>query len=234
MCIDPKFTVLKRFDYLHVRNLLYHSDILAKTEEQLRLLDQQETVQTYLSSRRHSSVADEAVGRFHQPTKIRPAPKQSRQSICNWIIGQKPLVRSESQVFPGADKLEDFMLIEVSDPDSGQNLMERIFNATVKYHPRFFQKKASELSSKVLLRKDSPRTQDPHIVLFHPAIVASLVIPIMLLQVMQGKQARSIIFAVCTVGWATTVAMSTGKKEDIFIAVAAYCAVLVVFFQAST
>lgn len=50
--MDPEFTVLKRFDYLHLRNLLYHSDILAMTEEQLRRLDQQETVQSYLSSRR--------------------------------------------------------------------------------------------------------------------------------------------------------------------------------------
>ena len=52
MCMDSEFTILKRFDYLHLRNLLYHSDILAKTEERLRWLDQQETVQTYLSSRR--------------------------------------------------------------------------------------------------------------------------------------------------------------------------------------
>ena len=52
MCIDTNFTVLKRFDYLHLRSLLYHTDILAETEERLRILDREETVPTHLSSRR--------------------------------------------------------------------------------------------------------------------------------------------------------------------------------------
>lgn len=180
MCMDPEFTVLKRFDYLHLRNLLYHSDILAMTEEQLRRLDQQETVQSYLSSRRqdknterqnllqsldeqlkaygnvlsqvslpiHAFVTnplstlavDEAVGRFQTLMNIRPAPIESRQSICNWVNGQKPLVRSESKVFLEADKQEDFMIMQPSDQNSGKRVMEKVFGAAVKYRPEVFQK----------------------------------------------------------------------------------------------
>ena len=50
--MDRNFTVAKRFDYLHMRSLLYQADILAELEERLTSLDDAEDVQTYLSSRR--------------------------------------------------------------------------------------------------------------------------------------------------------------------------------------
>jgi hypothetical protein len=52
MSIDGKFAVMKRFNVLHMRNLLYLQDILSETEERLNACDDTENVDMYLSSRR--------------------------------------------------------------------------------------------------------------------------------------------------------------------------------------
>ena len=45
MCLDDEFAILRRFSYLHLRNILYLGDQLAETQTQLRTLDAAETVQ---------------------------------------------------------------------------------------------------------------------------------------------------------------------------------------------
>jgi hypothetical protein len=52
MSVDGKFTVMKRFNVLHTRNLLYLQDILSEAEERLNACDDTENVDMYLSSRR--------------------------------------------------------------------------------------------------------------------------------------------------------------------------------------
>ncbi|KAK4199234.1 hypothetical protein QBC40DRAFT_85743 [Triangularia verruculosa] len=50
--LDRNFGVWKRFDYLHVRNLLELQDELNELEAELRAIDAAETTRLYLSSRR--------------------------------------------------------------------------------------------------------------------------------------------------------------------------------------
>ena len=53
--VDGDFTVLKRFDNLHMRSLLEQQDRLRELEAELDHCDDTETVQLYLSSRRQDS-----------------------------------------------------------------------------------------------------------------------------------------------------------------------------------
>lgn len=53
--LDKNFTIIKRFDNLHMRVLLEQQDKLAELEEQLNLCDDQETIQLNLSSRRQNN-----------------------------------------------------------------------------------------------------------------------------------------------------------------------------------
>lgn len=52
---SSNFTVLKRFDYLHMRSLLEKQDQLIELEERLHQCDDDETAQLNLSSRRQDS-----------------------------------------------------------------------------------------------------------------------------------------------------------------------------------
>jgi hypothetical protein len=51
--VVSQFTIAKRFDMLHMRNLQYLQDTIAEIGERLAALDESETCQTFLSSRRH-------------------------------------------------------------------------------------------------------------------------------------------------------------------------------------
>jgi hypothetical protein len=53
MTADDQFTIAKRFDTLHMRNVLYLQDTMAEIEDRLMQLDKEETCQTFLSSRRY-------------------------------------------------------------------------------------------------------------------------------------------------------------------------------------
>ncbi len=53
--LDPDFTVLKRFDNLHIRVLLEQQDRLYELQQQLEDCDDRETIQMNLSSRRQDS-----------------------------------------------------------------------------------------------------------------------------------------------------------------------------------
>lgn len=53
--LDDNFSVLKRFDYLHMRNLLDLQDQLSELEDTLNRYDDAERVQLHLSSRRQDA-----------------------------------------------------------------------------------------------------------------------------------------------------------------------------------
>ena len=53
MTADKAFTISKRFDVLHMRNILYHQDIIFELEDHLNGIDNAEKSQSYLSSRRY-------------------------------------------------------------------------------------------------------------------------------------------------------------------------------------
>lgn len=55
LCLDENFTLIKRFDYLHMRNVLYQQDQLAELELKLLLLDANEKISLNLCSRRQDS-----------------------------------------------------------------------------------------------------------------------------------------------------------------------------------
>lgn len=43
-------------------------------------------------------------------------------------------------MFLEADKQEDFMIMQPSNQNSGKRVMEKVFDAAVKYRPEVFQK----------------------------------------------------------------------------------------------
>lgn len=50
--MDENFTIVKRFDYLHMRCILEQQDALAELEDRLNKVDAQESVELRLCSRR--------------------------------------------------------------------------------------------------------------------------------------------------------------------------------------
>ena len=55
MTADHSLTILKRFDLLHMRNLLRMQDVLSELQKKLDLCDRAEEIQMHLSSRRYDN-----------------------------------------------------------------------------------------------------------------------------------------------------------------------------------
>jgi hypothetical protein len=55
LLLAKEFTVVKRFDYLHMRSILELQDELAELQDQLHKCDDTEPIRLNLSSRRHDS-----------------------------------------------------------------------------------------------------------------------------------------------------------------------------------
>lgn len=55
LSLDKRFTVLKRFDYLHMRNILHLQDQLVELDEELNRCDDGERIALNLGSRRQCS-----------------------------------------------------------------------------------------------------------------------------------------------------------------------------------
>ena len=137
LTLDKDFSVLKRFDYLHMRSLLELQDQLSELETRLNHYDDLERIQLGLSSRRQDpntdrrdllhiiqtkletygtsilsdgkpvwylmrdsvAVADKAVQDYNNILQLPEAQTGQLQSVQNWVLGNKPLVRSESLCF---------------------------------------------------------------------------------------------------------------------------------------
>lgn len=55
LSLDEYFTIVKRFDYLHMRSIAEQQDQIAELETQLNQCDDEEGIQLNLSSRRQDA-----------------------------------------------------------------------------------------------------------------------------------------------------------------------------------
>ena len=149
LALDRDFTVLKRFDYLHMRSLLEQQDELAELQERLDRCDGAETVRLGLSSRRQDENVerrellqqvtaklreyDTCVQNCHAMLRLPEAHKTQRQNVENWCLGNKPLVRSESGCYMNCTSGHEYIAIGAKDTDMAG--LETLVDITMKAFP---------------------------------------------------------------------------------------------------
>ncbi|KAF2184884.1 hypothetical protein K469DRAFT_175293 [Zopfia rhizophila CBS 207.26] len=250
--LDPNFTIMRRFDNLHMRVLLEHQDRLAELEEKLQQCDEQEDIRLNLCSRRQDTNQtrrillqtveaelekyNQSVLRFRGMMSLSVTSKRHQHSVRNWFMGNKPLVRSESRVWLSlGDADADFVSLAPEDPDRGG--MEALFDVIVQIFPFLAR----------IITSSKTQTADPNIFIFPRAIIRTvlkfmlafiipigLLLPGLLLYRSTERWIRAVISALFTFG-ASFVICFTMKttKYSLFLAVVAYGAVLSEFLAGS-
>lgn len=149
LTLDQSFTVLKRFDYLHMRSLLEQQDELVELQERLLQCDSSERVQLGLSSRRQDRNADrrELLGQvtaklrlydrsvqdYHAMLRLPEAHETQKHNVDNWFRGNKPLVRSESDCFIKCTSDKDYVALTVKNTDRAG--LESLLDKVVRIFP---------------------------------------------------------------------------------------------------
>lgn len=165
LALDQNFTVLKRFDYLHMRSLLEQQDELTELQERLDRCDNSERVQLGLSSRRQDrnadrrellrqvtaklKVYDNSVQDYYAMLRLPEAHDKQRHSVENWFIGNKPLVRSESSCYMNCTGDKDYVALTTKDTDRAG--LDALLDTVVKTFPKV-AKHVSPCSLTALLR----------------------------------------------------------------------------------
>lgn len=76
---------------------------------------------------------DEAVQRFDSMLRLSAATKGQRQSVFNWVAGNKPLVRSESACHLGCLDSKDYAVLGLDESEKAG--MESVIDLIVKKFP---------------------------------------------------------------------------------------------------
>lgn len=149
LALDRDFTVFKRFDYLHMRSLLEQQDELAELQERLERCDEAEPVRLGLSSRRQDENAerrellrqvkaklqeyDRCLQDYYAMLRLPEAHRAQRQSVENWYVGNKPLVRSESACYVNCTRGHDYVALTPRDTDRAG--LEKLVDLTMRTCP---------------------------------------------------------------------------------------------------
>ncbi|KAI1824728.1 hypothetical protein F4861DRAFT_231373 [Xylaria intraflava] len=237
------FTVVKRFDYLHMRNILELQDELAELEEELQAADDAEPTALHLSSRRRDSNTkrrdilkqigsklasyDEAVRRFHEMRCLPAAQDYNLESVENWFIGNKPLARSESGCYMNISRSSDHLVIGPKECDRAAP--ERLVDFGLRKFPILGK----------IVGKYQGNTDDDNILLHQSSSIASiasglvaLVVPIWLtihvalLIVLQDNSIRVIVYGIFVTTTSFVVMLTTNEnKYNVLLALLTYAAV---------
>jgi len=184
--IDSSFTVVRRFDFLHLRLLLEKQAHLGELESRLMKCDNEETVQLYASSCKQDGnverrrlmeeiqvkihdygmyqflifnsmrnslgdvkTLDHSVLEYTQMLRLSDAKKQHLNSIKNWMDGNKPVVRSESDWVSHLLSSDDFIALKASH--SGEAGLENLLDRVLKKWPHYFSKVCYSLNEKKIV-----------------------------------------------------------------------------------
>ncbi|TVY87796.1 hypothetical protein LAWI1_G005850 [Lachnellula willkommii] len=236
------------------RVLLEKQDHLVELENKLHQCDDAETVRLNLASRRQDSNQerrqilqqietalgsyDRAVLVYHNMLALPQAQTQHRQSLEDWVNGNKPLVRSESTCFVGSLKDEDYVTLRPDEPDTAG--LEALLEMSLKAFPKLF--KHISHTQKILAK-----TNDMNIVLFPPQVLRRivkivvglliplwLILPTVLLYNAPKPQTRAIIASTFTFGTCfIIIEITRTTKYNLILAVVSYGAVLSAFISGS-
>ncbi|KAK0659741.1 hypothetical protein QBC41DRAFT_44690 [Cercophora samala] len=245
--LDRNFGVWKRFDYLHVRNLLDLQDELVELEDQLHGLDTVEATQLNLCSRRQDSnqIRRSLLGQirlkieqydkhllgYYQLMCLPEAQTKHRQSIAHWVDGNKPLVRSESACFIGSLNDNDF--VTLSPPDDDQAVPEVVLDWALKTFPRL----------SALLSSSRDQTDDANIFLFPPnklkliirylvALLAPLWLAfhVLVLSALSTSASRAVTCSMFLIATSFVIMLTTNaNKYNLVLAILTYAAVSTAF-----
>ncbi|KAF4943879.1 hypothetical protein FGADI_13095 [Fusarium gaditjirri] len=150
LTLDRNFSILKRYDFLHMRSLLDLQDQLSELQDQLKTCDDFDRVQLGLCSRRQDGndtrrnllqrirttleVYDNAVQDYNNMLRLPEAQPGQRQNVENWVLGNKPLVRSESTCFLNMSTDTDYIALGVPDK-SDRSALESTLELMLRTFP---------------------------------------------------------------------------------------------------
>lgn len=247
--IDSSFTVIRRFDYLHLRLLLEKQAYLGELERRLMKCDDEETVQLYASSckqdgnveRRHLMEEiqvkihnyDQSVLEYRRMLQLSDAKNQHLNSIKNWIDGNKPIVRSESDWVLHLLSSDDFIALKASD--GGEAGLENLLDRALKKWPRFFSK----------LSSSKEKTDDTRILLFPQQrlrwiirLCMSILVPMwtilpgVLIFMTSCKASKAVVYSLFMVSTSLAMCFTTKMTNyTMIIAIISYGAVLATFLS---
>ncbi|CAD6583873.1 MAG: hypothetical protein ASARMPRED_001528 [Alectoria sarmentosa] len=253
---DPSFSILRKFGWLHSRVLLHLQDELQELEEELESLDSWELSSgdpSRLKSRRLDDERPNALRkallikihegllRLHKKQAIRKPTKRNQNSVYNAIHNSKSMTSGEALWIRDRDDL----LALAKDAEHGwfNGILEDTLR---KLSPKItlaifrtpeLKKRTGSMSSMSLI---SPYRIDVllRIILTIIAVVL-LLIPVLILYEIQPTTASetkcssraqiATIFSFTIAFSASCSIFTKARRQEVFTATAAYCAVLVVF-----
>ncbi|KAI1501493.1 hypothetical protein F5X99DRAFT_382698 [Biscogniauxia marginata] len=254
LVLDDEFSIVKRFDYLHMRNILELQDELAGLESRLHDCDDAETITLNLSSRRQDSnrdrrklmneisgklsAYDEAVQQFHRMKCLPEAPQRHIRSVGNWFNGNKPLVRSESRIYHPIHEDRAYDYISLAPEQSDRAFPEQLLELCLRTFPRLGD----------LIRYKQEITTDDHIFLFRPSHLATmakilmtllapslLILHSIILFFMPEAPSRTVVYCIFIVATSCVVSLTTNaNKYNLLLALLTYAAVPTSFFLESS
>ncbi|KAI4179165.1 MAG: hypothetical protein LQ346_007253 [Caloplaca aetnensis] len=248
LCVPRIFTVKRsthppdsspfaKGEFVKSQSLLLAQAELSSLESQLNAVDTEERVQLYLSSCAHDNNQrrlsllktiktklesyDGELFRFFQLSALHAPRERNIQSFTRWMNAFKPLIQEESAFLQiNADLVSPRRNDEVGLLEES---IERVVRKT-GIGRRFLQTDV-----------ESQKTSDPDLHYFSThrqvllarvlhTIAASclLVIPTLLLYIVESQKKKLVIIAICTIAFATTVAVFTkARRHEIFTSTAA-------------
>nr|RBQ91818.1 hypothetical protein FVER53263_12493 [Fusarium verticillioides] len=250
LTLDKNFSILKRYDFLHMRSILDLQDQLSELEDRLKACDDVDRVQLGLCSRRQdanttrrdilqqirSTLEVYAIQDYNSMLQLPEPQRAQRQNVENWVLGNKPLVRSESGCFLNMSNDTDYVALGVAQR-SDRSGLETLAELALRTFP----------SVRRLFSTSETKTQDPNIFLFSAVLLDRvikafvalfvplwLVLPTIILQASRGSLPRSIVFAFFIFGTSIMLFAAVDlTKHNFLVALITYATLLGAFLAES-
>ncbi|KAF2268781.1 hypothetical protein CC78DRAFT_565240 [Lojkania enalia] len=224
---DEQTTILRRFDRVNLRNLLVMQDEIAGLEEEIEKLCDEQCDDYWLK--------EEKVGRGH---RIEELDRELREKIRQYYDAILITMNIQSLARPSLRNL--YTTRQIMRKYGGGHLAKKEFESDLS---ALSWKKDDDLLTKLfegqfasIFQDTSSNYPSPRRIAFAVTFVSTICIAIFLVGAVVGLYFVSSIrkrlgmLGCFTVLFAATIAMLTNaRRQDVFVATAAYAAVLVVF-----
>ncbi|KAF2653324.1 hypothetical protein K491DRAFT_603067, partial [Lophiostoma macrostomum CBS 122681] len=252
---DENFLICRKYGWLHSRVLLYRQDELRELEQELLCMDKAAEQKgkddttlkcrerdEHFSPERKLLINDidaklkeynDIVQRARSFATLQRATQRNYQSVWNWIFHSGPLVEKEKATF---DKDRDF--VAVVDAKEGSWFDGRVENALTNFGGPIAK------VSLFVTKRDRTSTEDndvrlyskQRIDMFSRVVITMLAVILLMAPVIalfstsEKGWLKILIIFLFTMAFSMALSLCTkAKRQEVFAATAAYCAVLVVF-----